>query len=955
MMKYILLFLMCTAALVCVQAREHAISSNTRVTVVTKNGAQQVPINASAILRAQKTAGLRGGLWSAKPMANFSAAQSVCGNEHSEVPEHIAASINNAILAQSKGVELAQLTNDTLQLEVAVEIDHLLYQRMNKSTDDVLAYVDELFTGVNAIYSKDLATKVVVTNVRVWEDVNDPYSDTESVFALIESFIAEYETNMDTVHRDIAVFLTSRTGGGGIAGSIGGICTGRSYCAGDVQLQMLPYPQYSWDLNMVAHEIGHVGGGIHTQSCFWPGGPLDSCITSESGACVTQSMTRPTPNGTLMSYCHQNAAATVKLEFHPLHKFVIRDLFQRTACVGNMPADPKAGIIRGKLLNAKTNAPIAGAELSISSVVDDSLYMGTPLPGGAVATTTSADGGYEFRELGRGLYNIKLPPNLSTLPVQLEATGSGVNVMLASELAEQNIYVLPGEQVALQMEGKIGQATVAFHVFSELLENGYKNIPAPGYVIDAGYPIAPVLPEGNWIVVPQAAGILFEPRKLTISVSGAGSGQSFKIKAVSTAPDTLTTLVAFMRNVEQNPNGVFAGGDSIEFEAREAVLPAVVRTVIPDDGIVLLDSVQHDVGYGATVILDTTLWAPCTDMEADIYGEYLYAFPFTKRLRTYPLTARPYILTVSEQSYAPPAGSEVIMGEDVSFSVPSKIVTLPFTFAIGNKSSNQVTVYRNGSLVVGNNELSQYEAGLRAYSKADIIFSALGSELEFDSVPEGRGSVRYIVQGEAPNRQAVFEWKNLRMLQYTFDNGVFGVKQTGDFNFMIILNEDESVEYVYGNNQMEPGSVIYGSIGIRGADVLDYNSISGLFSSSSDWSEAVSSTTVLESIYFSNESVMPEGLSFKWNTPLTGIDDTDQPFSTVFVVSPNPATNTVMVSNVPVGSTVRIVSMVGVEVAAIKTVSSTAQLNTRELAAGMYTVQCSLNGKLVSQPLVIVR
>ena len=60
-------------------------------------------------------------------------------------------------------------------------------------------------------------------------------------------------------------------------------------------------PTYSWNVEVITHELGHNFGSPHTQSCSWPGGALDNCYATEEGCPPGPA---PTNGGTIMSYCH---------------------------------------------------------------------------------------------------------------------------------------------------------------------------------------------------------------------------------------------------------------------------------------------------------------------------------------------------------------------------------------------------------------------------------------------------------------------------------------------------------------------------------------------------------------------------------------------------------------------------------------------------------------------------
>jgi hypothetical protein len=69
------------------------------------------------------------------------------------------------------------------------------------------------------------------------------------------------------------------TGGfGGLASGINTFCNnGMRFSYSDVDYEYNSVPIYSWTINVITHEFGHLMGSYHTHNCIWPGGAIDDC------------------------------------------------------------------------------------------------------------------------------------------------------------------------------------------------------------------------------------------------------------------------------------------------------------------------------------------------------------------------------------------------------------------------------------------------------------------------------------------------------------------------------------------------------------------------------------------------------------------------------------------------------------------------------------------------------
>ena len=204
-------------------------------------------------------------------------------------------------------------------VEVAIDVDnftYLTYNNMSNATDWALAQM----AGVSAIYTQELNGLVLLqaSYVHLWQTPDPMANFVNDAGGMLDSFRNTWEStpSLDAVQRDVTHLMSKRgnTGTGGIAW-LSVNCSSFAYgfssaMSGSTSTNI---NSYSWNLDVVAHELGHNFGANHTHWCGWPGGAIDNCYGAEGGCSNGPSVSA----GTIMSYCHITSTPKV-LQFHPI-------------------------------------------------------------------------------------------------------------------------------------------------------------------------------------------------------------------------------------------------------------------------------------------------------------------------------------------------------------------------------------------------------------------------------------------------------------------------------------------------------------------------------------------------------------------------------------------------------------------------------------------------------------
>lgn len=193
---------------------------------------------------------------------------------------------------------------------VYFEIDYNLYQSNGSNTTTTSNWMTSVFNNVQTLYNNDGIT-TALKSVYIWT-TEDPY---EGVGNSSGDYLAKFNAVRPVFDGDVGQLVGIDPGGlGGVAVTIGGLCTANNYCYSDVNFSYSTVPTYSWTVQVVTHELGHLLGSRHTHACVWNGNntAIDNCApaalgsTSEGYNCMTSPPTIPSSSvkGTIMSYCH---------------------------------------------------------------------------------------------------------------------------------------------------------------------------------------------------------------------------------------------------------------------------------------------------------------------------------------------------------------------------------------------------------------------------------------------------------------------------------------------------------------------------------------------------------------------------------------------------------------------------------------------------------------------------
>ena len=215
-------------------------------------------------------------------------------------------------------------------VKVYIEADYQVYLNQGSNTTNVLNFVTGLFNVTKTIYQNE-SIITSISQINVWT-VSDPYVTGNSTSEVLNLF----EDAMSAGYNgDIAHLFSARNLGGGSAW-VDVLCWsdkgGRTAVSANLDNTTPGFPTYSWNVNVVTHEMGHNLGSTHTHNCAWNGNntAIDGCATPSP--CANPGI--PAGGGTIMSYCHMTGVGiNFNLGFGPQPGNLIRSRVANATCI----------------------------------------------------------------------------------------------------------------------------------------------------------------------------------------------------------------------------------------------------------------------------------------------------------------------------------------------------------------------------------------------------------------------------------------------------------------------------------------------------------------------------------------------------------------------------------------------------------------------------------------------
>jgi hypothetical protein len=200
----------------------------------------------------------------------------------------------------------SESTDSNRCVRIYFECEYDMFLANGSSVTQTVNFMTGVYNVIALLYQND-GIQTVISEIFVW-NTPDSYATASPVDALVS-----FRNNRLTFNGNLAHLVSRGAPAGGGVAWVNQLCGSLPYAYSYITQSYNQFPTYSWTVMVIAHEMGHNIGSMHTHDCVWDvsnngiaNEAIDGCGPAVgyggTGSCSTAPL--PTNGGTIMSYCH---------------------------------------------------------------------------------------------------------------------------------------------------------------------------------------------------------------------------------------------------------------------------------------------------------------------------------------------------------------------------------------------------------------------------------------------------------------------------------------------------------------------------------------------------------------------------------------------------------------------------------------------------------------------------
>ena len=214
------------------------------------------------------------------------------------------------------------------------EIDHAIYTANSSDVTTTTNWMTAVFNNVQTLFRND-GISISLKSTFIWTSP-DPYTGSSST-----DYLYKFNEVRPVFDGDLGQLIGIDEGNlGGVAITIDGLCSTDNFSYSDLNFSYDTVPNFSWTVQVITHELGHLLGSPHTHACAWNGNntAIDGCGQSKGyreGSCADGPIPDAATKGTIMSYCHLVSGIGISFSngFGPQPAALIKSTVDNATCL----------------------------------------------------------------------------------------------------------------------------------------------------------------------------------------------------------------------------------------------------------------------------------------------------------------------------------------------------------------------------------------------------------------------------------------------------------------------------------------------------------------------------------------------------------------------------------------------------------------------------------------------